>query len=122
MLNPLRHVLEPGDLFSGPAICLQRFCISTECLQRLSQDIQNVRFFFRGERANLQGLAECLDGFVVAPRGPQTQSDLHMGVPGILRVEGRVFELCACLVEHEGLLEHTTALIVVECGLRLFHA
>jgi len=30
MLNPLRYVLEPGDLFSGPAIGLQRFGISTE--------------------------------------------------------------------------------------------
>ena len=81
-----------------------------------------MRFFFGGERPHLQGLEECLHGFVVAPHRPQAQSDLHMGVPGILRVAGHVLELFARLVEHLGVLEHTTAFIVVKCGLRLFHA
>jgi hypothetical protein len=45
-----------------------------------------------------------------------------MGVPSILRVAGRVVELFARFVEHLGVLEHTTAFIVVECRLRLFHA
>ena len=70
--------------------------------------------FFGGERAHLQGLAECHDGFVVAPRRPQAQGDLHMGFPGILRVAGHVLELFARLVEHLGVLEHTTAFIVVD--------
>src|SRR5437016_6030322 len=45
-----------------------------------------------------------------------------MGVPGILWVAGYMLELFARLVEHLGVLEHTTAFIVVKCGLRLFHA
>ena len=45
-----------------------------------------------------------------------------MGVPGILWVAGHMLELFARLVEHLGVLEHTPALIVVKCGLRLFHA
>jgi hypothetical protein len=45
-----------------------------------------------------------------------------MGVPGIFWVAGHMLELFARLVEHLGVLEHTTAFIVVECGIRLFHA
>jgi hypothetical protein len=67
-------------------------------------------------------LAKGLDGIIVAPGREQAQSDLHMGVPSILRVVGHVLELFACLVELLGVLEHTTVFIVVMCGLRLFHA
>jgi hypothetical protein len=122
MLNPLRHVLEPGDLVSGPAIGFQRFGNSTECLQCLAEQIQNLCFFCGGERAHLQGLAVCHDRVVIAPRRQQAQRDLDMGIPSILRVVGHVLELFARLVVHEGVLEHTTVFVVVMCGLRLFHA
>jgi hypothetical protein len=122
MLNPLRHVLEPRDLFSAPAIGLQRFGNSAECLQRLSEQIQNVCFFVCGVRAHLQGLAEGLDGVIVAPGRQQAQRDLHVGVPSILWVFAHVLELFARLIEHLGALERTTAFIVVTCGLRFFHA
>jgi hypothetical protein len=45
-----------------------------------------------------------------------------MGVPGIPRVRGRFLELLERLLEHLVVLEHTPALIVVECGLPFFHA
>jgi hypothetical protein len=67
-------------------------------------------------------LAEGYNRVVIVPRRPQAQSDLHMGVPGILLVAGRVLELFARLFEHLGVLKHTPALIVVTCGLQLFHA
>ena len=72
MLNPVCHVLEPGVLLSGPAIRLQCFRIPAEGLQRLSEEIQDVRFFIGGERAHFQGLTVCHDGVIVVPRRQQT--------------------------------------------------
>jgi hypothetical protein len=66
-------------------------------------------------------LAECRDGCVVALSRPEAQGHLHKGFPGVLRVSDRLSELVERLVEHVGLFEHTTALIVVECRRRLFH-
>jgi hypothetical protein len=61
-------------------------------------------------------LAECRDGFFIAPSGPEAKADLHMRFTGMLRVSGSLLKLFDRLVEYLDSLEHKTALIPMQWG------